>query len=97
MNKIVKTYKVKISGLTDVLNRINEQNIRTIFSPFGEIESVEVPKDPMSGQNFGYAYVVYSKKKDAKAAIEEMDGTEIKGKVISVNFVDDEEEEEALH
>ena len=51
----------------------------------------------MSGQNFGYAYVVYSKKKDAKAAIEEMDGTEIKGKVISVNFVDDEEEEEALH
>jgi RNA recognition motif-containing protein len=48
----------------------------------------------MSGQNFGYAYVTYTKKKDAYAAIDEMDGTEIRGKIITVQFIDEEEEEE---
>jgi len=38
--------------------------------------------------------VVFTKKKDAKDAIESMDGHSIKGKVIGVTFVDEEEEEE---
>jgi len=49
LNKVAKTYKIKITGLTDVLGTVTELNIKEIFKNFGEIESVEVPKDPMTG------------------------------------------------
>lgn len=79
INKVAKTYKVKITGLTDVLGNVSEQNIKEIFGNFGDIELIEVPWDPMSGRNYGYAMVVYTKKKDAEEAIEAMDGYKIKG------------------
>ena len=43
INKVAKTYKVKISGLTDVLGTVSEQNIKEIFGNFGEVELIEVP------------------------------------------------------
>ena len=49
----------------------------------------------MSGKNYGYAYVIFTKKKDAHDAIDAMDGHKIKGKVINVSFVEDDDEEEA--
>ena len=33
----------------------------------------------MSGRNYGYAMVVYTKKKDAEDAIDAMDGFKLKG------------------
>lgn len=92
LNKVAKTYKIKITGLTDVLGTVTELNIKEIFKNFGEIESVEVPKDPMTGQNYGYSIVTYTKKNDAKDAIESMDGFKIKGQKIHVTMIEEDDE-----
>ena len=92
LNKVAKTYKVKITGLTDVLGNVTELNIKEIFGNFGDIELVEVPRDPMSGKNYGYAMVVYTKKKDALDAIESMHKHKLKGKEIHVEMVEEDDE-----
>ena len=78
--------------MTDVLGTVSEQNIKEIFGNFGELELIEVPWDPMTGWNYGYAMVVYTKKKDAEDAIEAMDGFKLKGQKIEVSLIDDEDE-----
>ena len=75
-----------------MLGTVNEQNIKEIFGNFGEVELIEVPRDPMTGWNYGYAMVVYTKKWDAEDAIEAMHGFKLKGQKIEVSFIEDEDE-----
>lgn len=51
---------------------MTDSEIRAIFSPFGEIELIEVPRDPHTGKNKGVAFVTFSRRKDAKVAIDSM-------------------------
>lgn len=61
--------KIYIGGLTDSLASISDNELRSLFLPFGDIESVEVSRDEQSGKCKGYAYIVFAKGKDAEAAI----------------------------
>lgn len=40
-----------------------------LFLPFGDIKNIEIPKDPISQQSRGFAFVEFEEEEDAKHAI----------------------------
>jgi len=79
--------KVYVGGLIDVLNQVSESEIRQWFSPFGDIDRIELPKDPVTGKNKGHAIIDYSRHRDAKNATKEMDGFDVLGRKLSCKII----------
>ncbi|KAH7104091.1 hypothetical protein BKA62DRAFT_693504 [Auriculariales sp. MPI-PUGE-AT-0066] len=68
---------------------LTEQDIRQVFEPFGEVELVDLHRDPQTGRSKGYAFVQYKRGDDAKMALEQMDGFELAGRTLRVNTVNE--------
>ena len=64
---------------------VTDDDLRQIFSAYGEVESASVVKDRFSGESRGFGFVEMPAKKDADAAIAALNGTEQKGRSITVN------------
>nr|KAF6387444.1 hypothetical protein mMyoMyo1_007940 [Myotis myotis] len=69
-------------------------SLKELFSQFGKILSVKVMRDP-TGKSKGFGFVSYGKHKDANKAVEEMNGKEIRGKVIFVGCAQKKVERQA--
>eukprot|EP00475_Leptophrys_vorax_P001663 TRINITY_DN1091_c0_g2_i1.p1 TRINITY_DN1091_c0_g2~~TRINITY_DN1091_c0_g2_i1.p1 ORF type:complete len:602 (-),score=150.42 TRINITY_DN1091_c0_g2_i1:1156-2961(-) len=57
-----------------------------LFSPYGEIVSSNVVRDPTTGDSLGYGFVKFSTIDEATAALNALNGTEVDGKKIKVSF-----------
>jgi len=67
---------------------VNAGNLHAAFLPFGEIADVTLPKSdaPNSSEpHRGFGYVEFENEEDTKDAIDNMDQSELFGKVIKVN------------
>ncbi len=64
---------------------VNEDDLRQAFESFGEITSVKVIADRISGESRGFGFVEMPSKEEAEAAIEGVNGQEIKGQAVTVN------------
>lgn len=64
---------------------ITEDDLRTAFGAFGEVSSVNVIKDKFSGQSKGFGFVEMPSKAEGQAAIDSLNGKDLKGRAISVN------------
>lgn len=64
---------------------IDDEELKEIFSPFGEITSAKIMTDD-NGQSRGFGFVCYSTVEEAHYAIQEMHQTELKGRTIYVNL-----------
>lgn len=64
---------------------LTESDIRQVFEPFGELEFVDLHRDPMTGRSKGYAFVQYKRGEDAKMALEQMEGFELAGRTVSLS------------
>jgi RNA recognition motif-containing protein len=64
---------------------VTDEDLRQLFTPYGEVESASVVKDRFSGESRGFGFVEMPAKKDADAAIAALNGTEQKGRTITVN------------
>ncbi|KAL4069645.1 hypothetical protein V8B97DRAFT_2024412 [Scleroderma yunnanense] len=62
---------------------LTESDIRQVFEPFGELEFVDLHRDPMTGRSKGYAFIQYKRGEDAKMALEQMEGFELAGRTVS--------------
>ncbi|KAK0193604.1 hypothetical protein F5146DRAFT_1134340 [Armillaria mellea] len=62
----------------------NENDLRREFEGYGTIERVRIVRDK-KGRSRGYAFVVYERERDMKAAYKESDGLHIMGKRILVD------------
>lgn len=89
-NQKESTMKLYIGN---ILPNMAESEVRAIFSPFGEIELIEVPRDPHTGKNKGVAFVTFCRRKDANIAIDEMNDYKIKSKTIEVREAKENESE----
>lgn len=56
---------------------ITEDQVRDLFSPFGEIKSVVVSRDPQTGESRGFGYVVYSTADIISEVCDKMNGMKI--------------------
>jgi len=64
---------------------VSEEDLRLAFEPFGTVESAAVIKDKFTGQSKGFGFVEMSSKEEGQSAIDELNGTELKGKPLTVN------------
>jgi len=63
-----------------------EWELRRLFSPFGNVVSISVMNDAGigSGQQRGYAYVEIPSRNEAEAAIDALNGSTFKHRIIDV-------------
>jgi RNA recognition motif-containing protein len=63
---------------------VTEQDIRDLFSEYGEIESVKMITDKYTGQSRGFAFIEMGTENDAKKAISELNGKTFMGRTLTV-------------
>ena len=71
-----------IAGLS---YNINDSDLMDLFNEYGEISSAKVIMDRESGRSKGYGFVEMEDEAAGQKAIEELNGAEYDGRVISVS------------
>jgi RNA recognition motif-containing protein len=64
---------------------VTETDLKRAFEPFGQVDSVNIIKDKFSGQSKGFGFVEMPARDAAQAAINDLNGTELKGRTLKVN------------
>jgi RNA recognition motif-containing protein len=62
-----------------------EDELREAFESFGEVANVNILSDKYSGKPRGFAFVEMSDKSQAEAAINGLNGKELKGRALNVS------------
>ena len=62
----------------------NEEALRALFTPFGNVTSAKVITDRDSGQSRGFGFVEMDADADGQAAIKGLNNKEIEGRALSV-------------
>ena len=60
--------------------KVTEEDLKEAFEAFGQVGSASVVKDRYSGESRGFGFVEMPTKAEAEAAIEGLNGKELKGK-----------------
>ncbi len=63
---------------------VNQQTLQDTFSKCGTVESVNVITDRSTGQSKGFAFVEMSSSNEAHKAIQEINGSTIDGRAVTV-------------
>lgn len=66
---------------------LTESDIRQVFQPFGQVELVDLHKDPITGKSKGFAFVQFRDPKDAMEALQKMNNFNLAGREIKVGMV----------
>jgi len=70
-----------------------EDDVRNIFSPYGEVVAIRLVKDRRSKRFKGYGFIEMSVE-GAKSAIEHLDGTDYAGRTLRINEAKKKEEQQ---
>eukprot|EP00465_Bigelowiella_longifila_P001787 CAMPEP_0185253510 /NCGR_PEP_ID=MMETSP1359-20130426/2232_1 /TAXON_ID=552665 /ORGANISM="Bigelowiella longifila, Strain CCMP242" /LENGTH=175 /DNA_ID=CAMNT_0027835901 /DNA_START=45 /DNA_END=572 /DNA_ORIENTATION=+ len=71
-----------VGGLDE---KVDEKTVHAAFVPFGEIVNVELPRDALTHHHRGFAFVEFEEPEDAGHAIDNMNDSELYGRVLKVN------------
>lgn len=72
--------KIYVGNLPE---NITEQILFTVFLTFGDIKSVEIPREP-NGSHKGFAFVEFEEAEDSSHAVDNMHEAELFGSIIKV-------------
>ena len=64
---------------------VTEEDLRLALEKFGQVESAAIIKDKQSGRSKGFGFVEMASKAEGQAAIEGLNGKELKGRTLNVN------------
>lgn len=64
---------------------VTGDDLKTLFADAGTVVDAVVISDKFSGRSRGFGFVEMSSEDEAKAAIEKLNGADLKGRKISVN------------
>ena len=64
---------------------INEVALEAYFSQFGKVVSTKIIYDRITWESRGFGFIEFLKKEDGQKAIDTLNGTELKGKTLSVS------------
>jgi RNA recognition motif-containing protein len=62
-----------------------ETELSALFSEFGEVKSIKIIKDNVSGESRGFAFVTMSNDAEAQQAIKALDSTDFQNRRLKVN------------
>lgn len=65
---------------------ITSNDLTQVFRKFGRIISAKVMTNPQTGQSKGYGFVSYGKSEEAAAALNEMNGTMLGNRPLTVAY-----------
>ena len=63
----------------------NEEALRALFAPFGNVTSAKVINDRESGQSRGFGFVEMDVAAEAEAAMKSLNNKDIEGRALSVS------------
>ena len=69
----------------NIARETSEEELRQAFEPFGQITAINIIKDKFSGESRGFAFIEMPNSEQGKAAIDGMNGKELKGRIVNVN------------
>jgi RNA recognition motif-containing protein len=61
-----------------------EEDLKQLFSEYGEIESLKIMKDQFTDRSKGFGFIEMANENDAKKAIATLNGKDFKGKSLTV-------------
>ncbi len=64
---------------------LQEKELEEVFSEFGEVTSVKIIKDKVTGRSKGFGFIEMENDNEASNAIQELNGAEVKGRSLKVN------------
>ena len=64
---------------------VTDEDLEAAFRNHGEVSSARVISDRYSGRSRGFGFVEMPNKSEAEAAIQGLNGTELKGRSVTVN------------
>lgn len=67
----------------------DDDGLRTAFEKFGDVTEAKVITDRDTGRSRGFGFVTYQESGDAQQAMEEMNGTQLDGRTLTVNEAND--------
>ena len=73
----------------------SEDDVRGLFTPFGQVSTVSLIKDKFTGQSRGFAFVEMSNMAEGQKAIQGLNGKDFKGRALTVNAARPREERPA--
>ncbi|XP_020095353.1 peptidyl-prolyl cis-trans isomerase E isoform X2 [Ananas comosus] len=79
----VQKNTVYVGGLAE---EVDEKVLHAAFVPFGDIKDVKTPLDQATQKHRSFGFVTFLEREDAAAAIDNMDGAELFGRVLTVNY-----------
>ncbi|KAL5279492.1 exc-7.2 family protein [Megaselia abdita] len=65
---------------------MTQEEIRSLFSSMGDVESCKLIRDKFTGQSLGYGFVNYHRQEDAEKAIASLNGLRLQNKTIKVSI-----------
>jgi RNA recognition motif-containing protein len=65
---------------------VDDAQLGQLFAEFGEVVSARVITDRESGRSRGFGFVEYNNEAAAQAAVDAMNGKDVEGRAISVDF-----------
>ena len=74
--------KIYVGGLP---YSATEQDVQDLFAPHGNVQSVRVITDRVTGQSRGFGFVEMSTDDEARNAIEALNSTQMNGRTLSVS------------
>lgn len=74
--------KKKVLYVGGLDESITEEILHAAFVPFGDLQSIEIPRDFKDNKKRGYAFVEFELENDCLDALENMDGAELFGKTL---------------
>ncbi|KAK1394293.1 Zinc finger CCCH domain-containing protein 42 [Heracleum sosnowskyi] len=79
---------------------LTEGDLLAVFAQYGEIVDVNLVRDKGTGKSKGYAFVAYEDQRSTNLAVDNLNGAQIRGRIIRVDHVSKykkkEEEDEEL-
>lgn len=74
---------LKVDNIT---HRTTVSQLKRLFSRYGELGDIYVPRYPDSYMTRGFAFVRYYRKRDAEEAMRKLDGERVDGRVLSIQM-----------
>jgi cold-inducible RNA-binding protein len=63
----------------------NEDELRQLFEPFGQVDRVSIMTDRDTGRSRGFGFVEMASNEDGEKAITALNGSQIGGRTLNVN------------
>jgi len=82
--KQLQPTRLYIGGLH---NNVTEQDVRGMFAEFGEVDFVDLHREPETGNSKGFAFVQFRDPEAAKRALVQVNGREMAGRTLKVGLV----------